>query len=78
MRYSALGIIGGLLLAVSGCGPPAWTHPNKSTDQFAADWNRCDQDVARDPKLQQGSKLLMINATERCMMKKGWILKQDE
>jgi hypothetical protein len=31
-------------------------------------------DVSRDPKLQQGSQLLVINATERCIQKEGWRL----
>jgi hypothetical protein len=31
-------------------------------------------DVSRDPKLQQGSQLLIINATERCIQKEGWRL----
>ena len=30
--------------------------------------------VLRDPKLQQGSQLMVLNATERCVQKEGWRL----
>jgi len=30
--------------------------------------------VMKDPKLQQGNKLMLANATERCVQKEGWRL----
>ena len=35
-------------------------------------------DVLRDPKLQQGIKILTLEATERCVQKKGWRLIEKE
>jgi hypothetical protein len=32
----------------------------------------------RDPKLQQGIQLLIIQATERCVQKQGWRLVEKE
>lgn len=65
-------IAAGLLL--TACSSTEWVHPNKPGDAFTTDYNKCQQDAARDPKLQQGSQLLLINATERCIQKEGWRL----
>lgn len=65
-------IVFGLLL--TACSSTEWVHPNKPGDAFTTDYNKCQQDAARDPKLQQGSQLLLINATERCIQKEGWRL----
>ena len=65
-------IVVGLLL--TACSSTEWVHPNKPVDAFTTDYNKCQQDAARDPKLQQGSQLLLINATERCIQKEGWRL----
>ena len=59
---------------LSACTSTEWVHPSKSGDAFTTDYNKCQQDSARDPKLQQGSQLLIINATERCIQKEGWRL----
>ena len=44
-------------------------HPNRPKDQFTLDYNKCQADTLRDPKLQQGIQLLIIQATERCVQK---------
>lgn len=62
----------------TGCSSTEWVHPNKPGDAFTSDYNKCQQDVSRDPKLQQGSQLLLINATERCIQKEGWRLIERE
>jgi outer membrane biogenesis lipoprotein LolB len=73
----ALPVVASVLL--SACGGSSWVHPNKPQDAFAEDYNRCETDVIKDPKLQQGNKYLVLQATERCVMKKGWRIKdQDE
>jgi hypothetical protein len=53
-------------------------HPNKPKDEFAQDYNKCQSDTLRDPKLQQGIQLLLLEATERCVQKKGWRLVEKE
>lgn len=58
------------------CGSSEWVHPTKPKDQFLQDWNACENRMLRDPKLQQGNKFLLNQATERCVMKDGWILRE--
>jgi hypothetical protein len=67
----ALSITG---LTVSACSNTEWVHPNKPSSEYVTDYNRCENLVMRDPKLQQGIQLMVINATERCMQKEGWRL----
>jgi hypothetical protein len=62
------------LLILSGCASAEWVHPTKPKDQFAQDYNKCQADTLRDPKLQQGIQLLTIQATERCVQKMVWRL----
>ncbi len=69
--------IGALLAAtglLSGCTSTDWVHPNKPSGEFTNDYNRCQTLVLRDPKLQQGSQLMLLNATERCLQREGWRL----
>lgn len=61
-------------LTFPACSSTEWVHPNKPSDEFTNDYNRCQNLVLRDPKLQQGSQLLILNATERCLQKEGWRL----
>lgn len=60
-----------------GCGSSSWVHPNKPQEAFTEDYNRCEQDILKDPKLQQGNRYLLLQATERCMMKRGWMLRSE-
>jgi len=53
-------------------------HPTRSKDLYTQDYNQCQADTLRDPKLQQGIQLLIIQATERCLQKKGWRLVEKE
>jgi hypothetical protein len=64
--------------ALTGCSSAEWAHPIKSKDQFTLDYNKCQADAMRDPKLQQGIQLLTIQATERCVQKMGWRLVEKE
>ena len=66
------------LLIIAGCASAEWTHPTKPKDQFSLDYNKCQNDILRDPKLQQGIQLLILNATERCVQKMGWRLVEKE
>ncbi len=68
-----------LMLTISGftflaCSSTEWVHPNKPSSEYINDYNMCQNLVLRDPKLQQGSQLLILNATERCVQKEGWRL----
>ena len=51
---------------------------SRPKDQFTLDYNKCQADTLRDPKLQQGIQLLIIQATERCVQKQGWRLVEKE
>lgn len=65
-------VVAGFLL--TACSSTEWVHPNKPADEFTSDYNKCQNAATRDPKLQQGSQLLLLNATERCIQKEGWRL----
>lgn len=75
--FRILGVVcaAGVLAA---CSSTRWVHPTKPESEFTADYNRCQNLILRDPKLQQGNQVLVINATERCMQKEGWRLVEDE
>ncbi len=70
-------ILGPLLIAcilLSACSSAEWVNPNKPSSEFITDYNRCERMVLNDPKLQQGSRLMIQTATERCVQKEGWRL----
>jgi hypothetical protein len=67
-----------VLTFLTGCSNTEWVHPNKPSSEFANEYNRCQNMVIRDPKLQQGSQLLVLNATERCLQKEGWRVIEKE
>lgn len=67
-----------LVFLMAGCSSAEWVHPSKQKDQFTLDYNKCQADAMRDPKLQQGIQLLTIQATERCVQKMGWRLMEKE
>ena len=73
---STAAAVGVVMLA--GCSTTEWVHPNKQKDEFAQDYDQCQADTLRDPKLQQGIKILTLEATERCVQKKGWRLVEKE
>ena len=62
------------VLALTACSTTAWVHPNKPPEAFAQDYNACENQALQDPKQQGGSKLLLQQAIERCLGKKGWVL----
>ncbi len=66
------------LTLLPGCSTSEWVHPNGPKEQFTQDYNKCQADTMRDPKLQQGIQLLIIQATERCVQKQGWRLVEKE
>ncbi len=63
---------------LTSCSTSEWRHPTKPKDEFAQDYNKCQTDALRDPKLQQGIQLLLIQATERCVQRMGWRLVEKE
>jgi len=72
MRSLRMLVIAGLTL--SACSSTDWVHPTKPPSEYTNDYNKCQNLVLRDPKLQQGSNLMILNATERCLQKEGWRL----
>lgn len=78
MKTLLPGILSLATLTMTGCASTDWVHPNKPSSEFTTEYNRCMNLVLRDPKLQQGSQLMILNATERCMQKDGWRLIEKE
>jgi hypothetical protein len=74
VRIGILGLLGVMCSLLSACSSTEWVHPNKPSSEFTNEYNRCQNMVLRDPKLQQGSQLMILNATERCLQKEGWRL----
>lgn len=78
MRVLPLGACVLVLGGLAGCSSTERVHPNKPSSEFTADYNRCQTLVLRGPKLQQGSQLMFLNATERCVQREGWRLIEKE
>jgi hypothetical protein len=77
--HSILSVVAVLAFAVvTGCASTDWVHPTKPSSEFITDYNRCQNLVLRDPKLQQGSQLMILNATERCVQREGWRLVEQD
>lgn len=77
-RRIGLSLFLAVVCSLAGCSSAEWVHPSRSKDQFTLDYNKCQADTMRDPKLQQGIQLLMIQATERCVQKMGWRLVEKD
>ena len=73
MRALALLAAATIGLTFSACSTE-WVNTQNPRADYAQDYNRCESMVLRDPKLQQGQRLLLQNATERCMQREGWRL----
>lgn len=78
MPIIALLILAIAFSSLSGCSSTEWVHPTKPSSEFTNEYNRCQNLVLRDPKLQQGSNLMILNATERCVQREGWRLIEPE
>jgi hypothetical protein len=65
-----------LLLLMTACGSTEWVHPNKPKDDFTLDYNKCQSEAMLDPKNQQGNNYFVLQATERCLGKRGWVLRE--
>lgn len=59
---------------LTSCSSTEWVHPNKPSSEYTSDYNKCEMNAMRDPKLQQGSRLLILQAIDRCLQKEGWRL----
>lgn len=64
------------VLLVAGCGTAEWVHPNKPKDEFSHDYNKCETEAYENPKMQGGMKMILQQSIERCLAKKGWVLRQ--
>jgi len=77
VRFGSGGVVVFALL-LAGCSSMEWVHPTKPKGDFTQDWNKCESDVIKDPKLQQGMRSMVQMATERCVLKKGWVMKETQ
>ena len=64
------------MLLVASCSSAEWVHPTKPKDEFAQDYNKCQGEILRDPKYQQGNNYFILQGTENCVMRKGWALRE--
>ena len=65
-----------VLLFLAGCETSEWVHATKPQENFASDWNACENQAYQDPKLQGGMKLHIQRHIERCLAKEGWVLRE--
>jgi len=77
MRLVPVLALSAACLVLAACGSSAWVHPTKPPEAFTQDYNTCENEVIRDPKLQVGSRYLVTQATENCMKKKGWTIADE-
>jgi hypothetical protein len=76
-QFTCLSVVMVAVFLLSACGSSAeWVHPTKPKEMFAQDYNQCESRQLNDPKLQQGNRYFLTQATERCLMKDGWILRE--
>lgn len=68
-------VVAGFIL-LSACSSAEWVHPTKPKDEFALDYNKCQGQVLSDPKYQQGNNYMILQGTEKCMAKAGWVLRE--
>lgn len=61
---------------MTACSSAEWVHPNKPKGDFTLDYNQCQGEAMRDPKNQQGNNYFVLQATERCVGKRGWVLRE--
>ena len=66
------------LLLLATCSTAEWVNTNNPTANYTLDYNTCEMDMTKDPKLQQGNRYFIQQATERCMLKKGWVLRETQ
>lgn len=66
------------LLLLAACSTSEWVNAINPKANYTLDYNSCQMDMMQDPKLQQGNKYILQQATERCMLKKGWMLREKQ
>jgi hypothetical protein len=64
------------MLLFAGCSSSEWVHPSKPKDEFAQDYNKCQGQALQDPKYQQGNNYFLLRATEQCVTRNGWVLRE--
>jgi len=64
------------ILLIAGCSSAEWVHPTKPQDEFTQEYNKCQGQILADPKNQQGINYLLLEATEQCVKKRGWVLRE--
>jgi hypothetical protein len=47
------------------CFSTEWIHPNKPAGELSKVYNKCQMVALQNPKVQQGSQFLFLNATKR-------------
>jgi len=78
MRYLSVFAVAVSGLLFCACSTSEWVNTNNPNANYTLDYNNCEADMMNDPKLQQGNKYFVQQATERCMIKKGWVLREQK
>ncbi len=74
MRQGLAPVVFIVFLFVTACSSVEWVNPSNPGVDYAQDYNQCESDTSRDPKLQRGNRYLLAQSIERCMAKKGWVM----
>jgi hypothetical protein len=64
------------MLLFAGCSSAEWVHPTKDNGEFAQEYNKCQGEILREPKYQQGNNYFVLLGTEECVRKRGWVLRE--
>lgn len=74
MRYVLVASVS--LLVLAGCSTTEWVNLNNPQAEYGQDYNQCETAGYQNPKVQGGMKLILQQSIDRCMAKKGWILRE--
>lgn len=74
MRVLSLAFVAAGLVGLAGCASTEWVNPKKPKNLFTQDYNKCENSLMQDPKVQAGSKALLYKEIDRCLAKEGWML----
>lgn len=70
-------IIAGFLFVIAACSTTEWVNTQNPKANYTLDHNECENKAVQNPKTQVGSKLLIEREIDRCLMKKGWVQREQ-
>ncbi len=70
-------MLGGFLFVMAACSTTDWVNTQNPKANYTLDYNECESTAIQNPKSQVGNKLLVQREIDRCLMKKGWVQREQ-